>query len=239
MVFVFLFCATTWAQVTPPPVTPKKDPFQGFGNALDQRPPGMRMAQTPPSISQLPGPAGHSGMTFEAKSVSNGGGVKTDRGVTLGANYEKLDSTQTQENKSQVEIVVRNLSTMAVQAHFDWFFVAREVQSRREFVWSQGQRDVPLTPGVEHTELLESTPLVETTRRKTEYTKPANSTALQQVQQQSSTEQSGARPFGWIVRLWDGKQLVQVQASSLDLEFVGRDPAQMGKLTGAPAGAPR
>jgi len=41
------------------------------------------------------------------------------------------------------------------------------------------------------------------------------------------------------VRLWDGKQLVQVQASSLDLEFVGRDPAQMGKLTGAPAGAPR
>jgi hypothetical protein len=188
------------------------------------------MAQTPPSISQLPEPAANTGMTFEAKSIANGGGVKTDRGVASGATFQKLESTQTHENKSQVEVVARNLSTAPAQAHFDWFFVARDVQSRREYVWDQGQRDVPLAPGIEHRELLESAPVVETNRQKTEYTKPTNSTGLQRMQQQSSMEESGGRPFGWIVRLWDGDHLVQVQASSNDLEIIGRNPPLMTKL---------
>ncbi len=151
---------------------------------------------------------------------------------------QTFENVQTHESKSRVEVVVRNLSTVPAQARFDWFFVAREIPSRREFVWDQGQRDVSMTPGSEQKETLESKPLAETTRRKTEYTTQQNSLNPQQVQQQSSTEQSGGRPSGWIVRMWDGDHLLQVQASSSDLEAIGHDPVRLGKLTGTPVGAP-
>jgi hypothetical protein len=206
---VLFFCATTWAQVPVPPLVPQRSP------------------------------SGSSGLTFEARLVSSGGATKTEKGELANANMQKFESTQTHESKSRVELAVRNLSAVQAQARFDWFFVAREIPSRREFVWDQGQRDMTVAAGGQQTETLESKPLMQTTSRKTEYTKQQNTLGPQQMQQQSSTEQSGGRPSGWIVRMWDGDHLLQVQASSSDLEAVGRDPVRLGKLTGAPAGAPR
>ena len=206
VLILFLVCATAGAQVLPPSATPKTSAFSG-----------------------------NNGLTFEAKLISSGGSVKTDRGLASGATFQKLENTQTHESKSRVEVVVRNLGAAPAQAHFDWFFIARDVQSRREYVWDQGQRDVPLNAGAQKKELLESKPVTETTRQKTEYTQPSGA-GPQQAQQQSSKDQTGARPFGWIVRLVEGERVLQVQASSNDLESVGRDQARLSKLTQAPVG---
>jgi len=209
VVITLLFGATVWAQVPLPPVVPHS-----------------------------PNAKGNNGLTFEAKLVSSGGATKTEKGGIANSSGQTFESMQTHESKSRVEVIVRNLSTVPAQPRVDWFFVAREIPSRREYVWDQGQKDVSLAPGSEEKEMLESKPLAQTTRRKTEFSRPQNFPGSQQIQPQSSTEQSGGRPSGWIVRMWDGEQLLRVQASSSDLETVGRDPALLSKLTGTPAGQP-
>lgn len=114
--------------------TPKKDPFAGFGNALDQRPSGYKQARpsgTPSQLStthipatnatgsQLPSsqlaPAGNS-LTFEAKLVSNGGANKVDRGGSSSA----VQTTETAGNQlllvrasaNDLEAMGRNLSKL-------------------------------------------------------------------------------------------------------------------------------
>jgi hypothetical protein len=43
----------------------------------------------------------------------------------------------------------------------------------------------------------------------------------------NSSSASGSRPYGWIVRMWAGGRLLQVRASSNDLETLGRSPVPL------------
>jgi len=244
LLFVLAFSlmnAVAWGQVTPAPATPKKDPFAGFGNALDRRPSGTRMAATPSVVSELP--TAGKGLSFDARSISNGGSVKTSQSSSATGLNSSLQSTQTQENRVTVEMQVHNFGAAPAQAHFDWFFVAKPVRSVQThgvgqtqnpgYVWDRGQKDIAVAAGTDQKEVFQSSGLtqVEQQTTQTQATGFFGGPGLQYQNQISAMKSSsGARPYGWIIRLLDGDRVMQVRASSSDLETIGSDPAQMAAL---------
>lgn len=105
----------------------------------------------------------------------------------------------------------------------EWFFVARDVQSKKSYVWDQGQKILSLPAGAEQTEVVESTELVRTSAKssRTDLLKDPYGQVVGASITHSSSE-TGARPYGWIVRMWNGDRLVQVRTSSNDLQALGR-----------------
>jgi hypothetical protein len=192
------------------------------------------VAATPSGLSQLS--ASSSGLTFEAKLVSNGGASKVDRGAApppggFTAQYEIARSTETRASKMTVEMRARNMGTVPADAHFDWFFYARDLQSKTQYIWDRGQRDLSLAPGAEQKEMLASTELFQSTTKRTQSV-PQQNTFGQTTGYtlQGSAQSSGARPYGWVVRLWSGDRLLMVRASSNDLETIARNITLLPKL---------
>ena len=213
-----------------------------IGSSLDQRPPGARYAQPVPSQANL-SPLAFQGLNFEAKTVANWGGQTIDRsaGATGSSSVTKK---VTRESRPVIELQVRNVSRRPGLAHMDWFFVAQSVSGGGLFVWDKGERDVSLDAGAERAETIESSGLDQATKTETHgerVTVPGSSgrspagysysrgptTVITPV---TSQERSGARPNGWIVRMFVEGKLVKVQASSNPLEVIGRDSAQLENL---------
>lgn len=221
--FSMAFSVAVQAQVTPSPATPKKDPFAGFGNALDKRPHSYNLARTPvPASATPPGPAtvsllptASNGLSFEARLISSGGASKVEQGG--------LQSSETRQSKMLVELRAHNFSATPAETRLEWFFVARDLQSKKYYVWSRGDRQLSLAGGAEQTEMAESTELARTTTKTTEIGIVTNAFG-QTIGNtfHSSKSETGARPYGWIVRMWANGHLVQVRTSSNHLEAMGR-----------------
>jgi hypothetical protein len=210
-------CAAAWAQITPPPLAP----------------------------NQLPGgtplPIVNSGLTFDAKSVSSGGRTKTLLDGNSGMSYANADNKQTHQSKIRLEVHMHNMGVAPANVRLEWFFVAKDVNSKREYIWDNGQMDTALTGGADHLEMLESTNLTQTSEQ--QFSTQARTVLGQtQVTQISSADHSGGQPAGWIVRMWAGDQLVRVRGSSSNFEDIGRDQKQLQTMQlqkPAPTIAPR
>lgn len=185
-------------------------------------------AQVP---SQLP-PASN-GLSFDARLVANGGAAKTERGGPVGP-YTTAQSSQTRASKMSVEVRARNFSAVPAEAHLEWFFIAKDLQSKKPYVWDHSRREVSLAAGSEQKETAESTELYQATTQKSE-SRPVQGLIGQtpRYQQSSSKQEWGAKPYGWIVRLWSGDRLLKVQASSNDLEAMARDLDPLPKVPAA------
>jgi hypothetical protein len=258
--FVTGVCIAAFGQSATP--APKKKPFEGFGNtaldrrpasassartapgatggtSLDRRPPGMKYAPPRPVISDLP-PAGSAaegspstGLSFEAKTIVNGGGVSTEKMANVSS--AKAVATTTRALHPVLQVNVRNVGHRAETARLEWFFVGRGVNGGEIFVWDQGGREMPMAAGTMRDEIIESKDLEQqlTTQTRTQsegvpgtFDRPAT-TVSRDVSYQFRT---GARTSGWIVRMFVEEQLVKVQASSKPLEMMARNSGEFEAL---------
>ena len=201
------------------------------------------MASPAPDVSSLPprsaaasrnlSSPGSTGLTFEARTVANGGGIAVATpGISRG--YAAPVRTETRASHPVLEVKIRNLAPQPASAHFDWFFIASGLNGQSRYVWDRGQRDVSLLPGGDQTETIESTPVeqktVTETHLQTVTTTMSNGSTTTGQQAVSSQRRVGSRPDGWIVRMFVGDVLVKVQASTTVFEQVARDPVELDRL---------
>lgn len=236
-------------QPTRLPPTSESAPNDIGTSSLDQRPTGARVASSAPSASTLPPLATARGLSFEAKNQSSGGGTDVQRigatgpaGPTV-ASPPGITKTTVIDRHPILKLSVRNVRHEADRAQFDWFFVAKAIGCGSLFIWDQGERELAVAAGQERTDTLESRPLLDSTTVEThgELVKEnsygqtsVGSTYVSgtgyAVQAKTSSSRAGAEPNGWIVRMFVDGKLAKVQASSNQLEILGRDPAQLAAL---------
>ena len=213
---------------------PKKKPPGPLGSALDRpgsastpKPapkPAAPPPATPPPAPNLAGAAAARGLSFEARTLSHGGGQGGSFGS--GDSEGKISKTRLRKSQTTLEIVVRNLAREPDTAHFDWFFVGKGVTTEDTFVWDQGVRDVTIPAASQKTETVESEEIVSAETRTTSGSSSSSSSSPPTT----SEKKSGARSYGWIIRMFVGGHLVKVQASNTRLEQIGRDPGQLTQL---------
>jgi len=180
-------------------------------------------------------------VTFEAKTVSNGGGVSIAAGPDTKKGFVPSSTKETRVSHPVIEVMVHNLAKQPANVHFDWFFIAASVDRKKggNYVWDKGERDVALVAGGSNTENLVSKPLEQHTDKESHMqTGPytyGNGTVTGGNTMVGTLKQSGSRPEGWIVRMYVGGALVKVQASTNAFEQIARDPVQLEKLTSAMA----
>ena len=139
-----------------------------------------------------------------------------------------VNNSQTYTSTTQLDVLVRNTSALPVKARLEWFFIARD-PAHHQYVWDQGQRDITAPPGESLGQNVDSVPLGRLTQKvTTAIAMPGGGTQLS-----AAAEHVGGRPYGWIVRLWLGDQVVRLQASEDYLEAVARDPLGLQKLLNA------
>ena len=224
-------CSELFAQSSAPPKSAK--PTLPLGSALDRpvaaKPAGSSLDRTPAaklpeSLPRKPSSLGSfsdaKGMSFEAKSISNG---TSEQPETVGTNISgQATKTRIRNSRNTLEILVRNLGRAEETAHLEWYFLAKDVGSGNTYVWHQDWHDFTLLPSAQSKELAESENLVTTAVRTLSY-HSTGSTYSQEVV-------TGGRSVGWIVRMLVGDKLVKVRASNPALEQTGSDPAQMAAL---------
>lgn len=169
----------------------------------------------PPPVTALP--VASNGLGFEAKLVSiTKGASKADPDVVI------MGSKKTRESKSLLEVRARNLSAAPVEARLEWFFVARNVETKKNYVWDQGQRNLSLPSGSERVEMVESAELARSMTKSTTMGTLVDAKGKSSTTFTTSSHESGSRPYGWIVRMWAGGRMVQVRTSSTEMEALGR-----------------
>jgi hypothetical protein len=167
-----------------------------------------------------------SSLSFDARLVSNGGTARNDQ-TGPKAPYTTAQNKETRSSKMTVEIRARNFAAAPADAQLEWYFIARDLQSKKPYVWDQGTRELKLAAGSEQKETVESAELYQTTTKTSEnHPLPAYIGQTPRYQASSSKQEWGAKPYGWIVRMRAGGRVVLVRASSNDLETMasGLDP---------------
>lgn len=185
------------------------------------------------TLTSLPGAAAQRGLSFDAHSTASGGAVEGGRnpGSTNAHNngVGSFSTTRTRKSRSALEIQVRNVASKPDSARLEWFFVAKDEGSDNFYVWDNGQREVSV-PAVGYAkELVSSTDLTSSVTRTVTRTN-SGTTANPMIRTTTTEQKSGARPNGWIVRMFVDGQLARVQASSGMLEQLGRDSARLNGL---------
>ena len=216
---------TASASAQPATPVPKKKAPPPFGSALDRNPTGPKATPppaTPPAATSLPSTAAR-GLSFEARQIASGG--SPDGSNTARTSDGQIAKTRVRNSQTTLEIQVRNLARETDTAHFDWFFVAKSVITENTYVWDKGERDVPVPAASQKKETVESEELAATVTRTT-----SGSSSSSSSKGYTSEKKSGSRPYGWIVRMSVGGQVVKVQASNSELDKIARDPAQLTQL---------
>jgi hypothetical protein len=88
------------------------------------------------------------------------------------------------------------------------------------------EREITVPPSDQKREAVQSEEILSAETR-TRYD-PSSSSGENQLS--PTTKESGARPHGWIVRVFVGDVLVKVLASTSTLERIGSDAAQLASL---------
>lgn len=196
-------------------------------SSLDRRSGDWRNLPAAGSMTALPGAASAGGLSFDAHSTS-GGSVGSNGGNSApsagnGNGVGDFSTTRTHDSKMAIEIQIRNVSSQPATAHFDWFFFAQNIDGGTPFVCDNGGRDVTVGAVAQAREAAASVDITSTVTRTVHRTQTGTG-ANAQIRSTSSEKKSGARSYGWVVRMFVGGQLARVQASTPTLEQLGRTP---------------
>lgn len=184
-------------------------------------------AQTLPPVPGAPPPQAVNSLSWEVRSVANGGGADAQRSASGSTTKE----TRVRSSQTTLELKVRNLARTSVSADFEYYFVANTVNGNK-YIASKGSKAVTIEPGRELKESFQSAAITQGTSQSTTTDRVSSYETLITLR----TVKSGARPIGWFVRLMSQGKVVRVVASSAEYEKVGRDPAMLEALQ---QGAPR
>ena len=186
------------------------------------------------TLTSLPGAATVRGLSFDAHSTASGGA--SEGGQNAGSappnnnnGVGSFSTTRTRKSHSALEIEVRNIASQPDSARLEWFFVAKDEGSDSIYVWDHGQREVAVPAVGQAKEIVSSTDLTSSVTRTVTRTN-SGTTANPLIRTTTTEKKSGARPNGWIVRMFVDGQLARVRASSGTLEQLGRNSAQLSGI---------
>ncbi len=187
------------------------------------------MAQTPAPANQFL--RATSSLTFDVRTVANGGGSNFDRKAPAGGQNTNLGSTtRTRTSQTSLELKVRNLSAAPASGDFEYYFVAQGLAKSKPYIYCTGKKSMTVGGGQEQKEVFQSTELVQVTTQQTGAQTVSQPGQDPYTQITAASQKSGARPVGWIVRqMVDGK-VVRVQASSSEYEQAGSNPGALAVL---------
>lgn len=198
-------------------------------SSLDRRSGDWRNSPATGSMTALPGAATAGGMSFDVRSTTGGGvgsnaGTTTQTGNNGNANVVgDFSTTRSRKSKMSIEIQIRNVSSQPATGRFDWFFFAQNSDGGAPFVCNHGEREVTVAALGQAREAAASVDIESSVTRTVHRTQTGTGPSAQ-VHSSSNETKTGARPYGWVVRMFVGGQLARVQASTSALEQLGRSP---------------
>lgn len=182
---------------------------------------GPAFAQTLPAVPGTPAPQAVNSLSWEVRSVANGGGG--DAKSTGGGNT--ISQTRTRSSQTTIELKVRNLARTPVSAEFEYYFVANAV-SGSKYISSKGSKPITIAPGQEQRELFQSAEIAQSSFQSTTTDRVSSSETLVTLRR----SKTGASHVGWFVRLMSEGKVIRVVASSAEYEKVGRDQTLLAAL---------
>lgn len=190
--------------------------------------------------SQSPVPLTHS-LNMEAHPVSAGGSGKASSGlhvaqsIPLGGGWSTADvhtysQHQSKDSSVGLEVVVRNLAHNPDTAKLDWYFFARSIDGKKEFLFDRGETAVQIAAGVENNYQVRSKAVHSSITKTLETHRGVNGLG-QNLPDSATVHKSGSKVEGWLVRLLvDGRPTV-IRASSPSFETLGQTNSSIGSYS--------
>ena len=135
---------------------------------------------------------------------------------------DKYASTTEQSVKrTAISISAGTLMHSPLSAHIEWYFIAKDLVRKRDYVFDKGGRDVSFQGGnvVEFDAV--SKDISSSVTHETAY-----------GMSELHPKIAGSKPDGWIVRILSGDTVLDMRASTPLLEDVANDPIEFQKLQG-------
>jgi len=167
-------------------------------------------------FAQLPSPAEQPSAYLDVKLSA--GENKTSH--SFHGNLDtRADSTKQNVRSMAISITAGTLMHSPLDARIEWFFVAKDLAKKEDFVFDHGTKDVTFKGGS-----------VEQFDAVSRDIKSAATNETIYGMSELTPKMSGAKPDGWIVRITAGGAVLDMKASSSALEDAANDPDQLEKL---------
>jgi len=129
------------------------------------------------------------------------------------------DSTRQNVRSMAISITAGTLMHSPLDARIEWFFVAKDLAKKNDFIFDHGTKDVTFKGGLVEQFDAVSKDIESTVTNETIY-----------GMSELTPKLTGAKPDGWIVRITAGGAVLDMRASSSALEDAANDPDQLQKL---------
>ncbi len=177
--------------------------------------------------AETPPPPPHHSLSLDAVVVSSGGASKAETGK-LSATTLSNEVSSKRDKKSGVglDVEVRNLAPTADSAKVEWYFLGKSIGRGDAYIYETGSQEVEVAGGGAQKIPLQSKPLAihEEKHLHTALTVEGGSVTT------ASAEKKGDKAAGWIVRLLADGVVLQVRASSPELENVAKNEAKFAAM---------
>ncbi len=135
-------------------------------------------------------------------------------------------SSRTKKSGLSLAVEIHNLSQMADTAKLEWYFFGTRVNQSTQFIFDSGSQDVSMEKASVQAITLESKSLMSKEERHLT-TGSVDPVTGRELPPTASTQKSGSKMVGWLVRLVVDGQVYQVRASSPSLESIGKSDTQL------------
>ena len=194
-------------------------------------------AQTPAAA-----PRSHS-LSVQVEPVRSGSTTQMDQDThknTFGGHQgstQKLSTTQTQttEESTAIQIIVRNFGQLSDTAQVEWYFVAGPVKpdttkplGDQQSIFDSGTRSVTLAPGGTQAIPVASKGISSQIERRNLVR--VSKSGRVKPGKHGTEEVSGSKMEGWIVRVVADGKVVDARASKDTLAEVAKDDAKLNAL---------
>lgn len=168
-------------------------------------------------LAQFPSSAEKLSATLDVKVAA---GSNKSLHINKGSDYGGVtDNTKEDVHKMAISIDAGTLMHAPFDAQIEWFFLEKDLKTKRDHIFDHGSKTVTLKSGVDVQFDAVSKEVKSSVTKEFVYGMP-----------ELSPKVSGAKPNGWIVRITAGGNTLVVRASTPSLEDIANDPAQFSKL---------
>jgi len=191
------------------------------------------------SYGQFPAPATgavapvHHSVSIEVTLAGSGGGGNSSNkthddvgkytGVGGGAlTTSTIESKQTVNHRTVLSIAVRNFSPQPDEVQLEWYFFAEPVGGTKTYILNSDVSKISLQGS--------ETQTVTATSLETGTTKVQKMTGATGYSSILSSNETGTKPKGWMVRLVADGKVLDVRGSDLTTEGYGKDDNQLEAL---------
>ena len=149
---------------------------------------------------------------LQIKSVATSAGLKHPQRLSVNG-----DMAESAYNRTEtVRITVANLQSVPADYWVEWQFLAKDLATKKNYVYDHGTSQVLLTGGSLTNFDVQSKPVAESEVQRFESDEDDNGNTI--VYPAGNREKSGAKPVGYIFSVKAQGQVVAVEASDRDLK---------------------